>query len=252
MNERIDRRLSSNKTRQYGNTFIPRRAYFPTDNTCILYHAYWGGDTLDRSGNNNHGTTYGTTWVMNGFYFPGESTNSYVSVTPHPSLYPGTGDFASYTWFKPEGDTLRTMYIVADINPVLHFICTHLYTNDMAYNHFRNGSDNISYYRTYDGLDQPIFADGEWALFGYEIDRDVGAYLTKNGVVIVGPAGDLDTTTNILGRFAVEIGRANTPVIVNPGEWFVGTIFETYTFNTILTQSERNNMFNFNRGKFGL
>jgi len=185
---------------QLGKMGVVLPKYYPVDLDCVLYHAYWDGTARDHSSYGNDGIITGCTFVPNGVTFP--NVGDLIDLTVDSSLQIGTGDFSCYAWVKtPYNASLQALVFYYDnVSSSMMYFFMYPYGDNI---HEGVGGEvnipmGVHYYDDIHivGPYGPIDSN-DWALVGYEIDRDVGNKMWWNDVVDPNsPTGDLYATAS--------------------------------------------------------
>jgi hypothetical protein len=226
--------------------------YLPVDSDCVLYHAYWDGTAIDHSSYRNNGTVNVATFGLLGLEFDG-TTGKYVSVPLAPSLQFGASDFAYFFWanLTNNGSSQILFNIFPFSSPSLSggfmFMAPNFSTGAVF------AENNIFPAPSPPGLryfvsNTPTSITG-WRLFGYEIDRNVGAVISIDGVALDVPAGTLYTPSEPNSQL-FYIG-AQAPAGTGSLDGILG---ETLWFNAYGTYSgmTREQLYNATKARYGL
>jgi hypothetical protein len=232
-----------------------RRRYYPVGTDCSLYHAYWDGTAKDHSIRGNHGQLNGdASFGPNGVYFHG--TNGNVSIPVQTiTLQMLTFDYSIFLWINIPYPPQAVCQILAchgsgDASGLsINYLANGPAPYDTGVWGGGCGTDWDKYIPAMNTTDVPITGPyNQWYLLGYEIDRDVGGYLSFNGVRKVGPTGPLEETSMPVWFDGFFIGGD----AIAPDTFLIGAVGEIYVFKSIKSDDERLDLFNRTKVRYGL
>jgi len=222
---------------------VPSAAYYPVGEDCALYHAYWDGTALDHSAYGCDGIVDGAEFVENGLHFDGLNDRVTVSSASNNIIKAGIAvDFSYFAWVKLDTDGASWDVILGVGTGVVVPTWALIQANPMTlvgycYDPFLFG--NTTEYNT--GINR-----GNWIFVSYEIDRNVGGYLTAQTNVLWGPGGVLTDNAQIFNfPPGLTIGSRDT---VHRLKGIIGEVYCFKSFNA----NYRTDIYNATKSRYGL
>jgi len=212
--------------------------YYPVGADCVLYHAYWDGTAIDHSSYGNDGTVFGAIFGALGLTFDGN--DDYISIPADSSLnWEAGGDYSRFYWVNFHVNTVQRIDSLLDSDG--HGLYGTVESAVQIQTAFYNGA--YPYTQVYNGFN-PL---GGWQLIGFEVDSDVGAAISINGVLVTGWAGVISAEGSIAFRMRIGEGGSGWETVRIHAD-----IGDAHWFKSILTNAQRMTLYNATKARYGL
>jgi hypothetical protein len=220
----------------------PLASRIPILPDCVLYHDYFSKTGHDYSQYGNDGTINGPALGNTGLVFDGTNGKN-VTVTPAISIQFGVSDFAYFFWANLTNNGAAQYLCFLRWGPRQVEFKVDFSAGTLAAEYWGSGLPQ-EYYKI---TETPVSMTG-WHLFGYEIDRDVGAVISVDGIGLHTLAGLLRTSA--AGDFdSLYVGS-----LFNGTLSLSGILGETIWFNAYGTYSGMNRaqLYDTTKARYGL